>query len=124
MSGRLRGLLPAAELASLRGVMEGSFPDTAAVLRTALADNGQGGQTETTATVAAYPCSLVAGNAREQQEGGKVVAAMTWSCLLPHDADVTPKDQLEIGGLTYEVTDTDRGQSGRLCLVATLKRVE
>jgi hypothetical protein len=109
-------MLSTAQLLSLRGTMEGSFPSTAQVQRYTPASDGAGGETDTPGVMGSYACRVVGATAQDRQEGGRPVSVTVWQILLPYTADVGPKDQLLVDGATYEVVDTDAGESEPVCL--------
>lgn len=116
--------LSAAELASMQAVVTDSLPTTAEVRRPTPASDGQGGVTETWATVATWPCYLSEDRRPiELAEAGRITAEGKWKACLPIAADVHPPDRLRIGGVDYEVADTDAASSLSLSVTAYLRRL-
>lgn len=117
-------MLLAAELASMRGAMVESFPQTCAILRTtAGASDNQGGHAETEAEVGTYACRLSASRPVEHEVGDQIVSDLAWTALLPYNADVTQGDRLQVDEDEFEVAGTDADAPERIALQVTLRRL-
>jgi hypothetical protein len=120
--------LPRFRLSWLKGRAQREMNDTAQVVRTTTAANAEGGQTETTATVATVACRLAAQSSSsaigaERSEGGRVVAVTLWTCYLPVGTDVRPADVLMVNGVRYEVTDSDGSKTDAAVIAVSLRRI-
>lgn len=102
-------LIPSAEISELQGVFvsdaEGLLSQLATIKRRTLASDGEGGQTESFATVASnVPCLV----SRERQaldtvEAGALANQQLWRIRFLSTVDVRETDQIEIGSRTYVV---------------------
>lgn len=94
-------------LAFLRDVASQFRPDTAVIQR-ASESNTSGGVTQTFATLATVTCRVSRiGQGGEEGAGanGATMAVGQRRIKLPAGQDVTPKDRIVTGGVTYEVVD-------------------
>ena len=74
------------------------MPDSCAVVRTTNVSDGQGGFTETTATVGTYACNAASGPymrfGAERVAAGQITPVGIVFLSLPHDADVKAADRI------------------------------
>jgi HK97 gp10 family phage protein/SPP1 family predicted phage head-tail adaptor len=96
-------LLSAADLTSMRGVLNDSLPDSAVIQsRTYTSDSGGGGTATWTAggTVA---CRIAPVSGDERAIGGRLSPDAKWIVTLPANTSVSEDQRLVISGTTYEV---------------------
>ena len=90
--------LTAADLATMRADAEAFMPDECSVLRSTEVPDGQGGFTQTWATVATYACNVAAGPymrfGAERVSAGAITPVGIIFASLPHDADVLAADRI------------------------------
>ena len=96
--------LTAAEIETMRTVVEEYLPDTAVVWRATAVNDGQGGGSATWASVGTATCRKgLPESRREIEMAARLGEVAVWIITLPHDVDVTAKDRLIIGSTTLEV---------------------
>jgi hypothetical protein len=121
------GLLTTDELASMRETMESDFDQTCTRTRIAAGSiSTYGDQQDGATTTASYACRVRHDKSRNDAEpvvGDAPTSVNDWRILLPHNADVTPKDTLTVGSDVFQVQETDEEKSDRLCLVATCSKL-
>ncbi len=101
------------------------LPDVATVVSNTAADDGQGGQADTWAEGASYPCRLVPDeDGREGEGAGRLEGRTPWRCYLPHDAAVHRSDLLRIAGALYQVVSLETAGSERVTRVARVVRYD
>jgi hypothetical protein len=120
-------LLSPRQLDRMRRVANRLLPDTAAILRRTLADDGEGGKESSYAQVGTAACRLsavnVATRARDRATGGRIEPAEGWIVSLPVGTDVRETDRLTIKGVTYEVISSADSRSYEVNLRLVVKRV-
>lgn len=97
-------------LSSLRALADQFRPDTAVIQRATETTSGDGTVT-TWATVATVTCrvSRVGQGGNEQTGGDTSITAIGQRRIkLPPGTDVTPRDRIVVGGVTYEVADVPK----------------
>lgn len=103
----LPGLLSTGDLASMRTVMDTSLPDTGVVWRRTLADDGQGGRTQTYSAVGTVACRLSPVSAlsagSEEVHGDRQTAIADRIITFPANTDVVPTDRIVVSDQTFEV---------------------
>jgi hypothetical protein len=57
-------------------------------------------------------------------DSGQLVVAATFRLWVPVGTDIQPGDQVEIGGYTYQVSDTSAGETWPAFLECLLRRTE
>lgn len=104
-------MLSADDLAALQATQEAALPSTCTITRRSLLPDGQGGYTETWATLAAsVACRMSAlRNPTEQVVGERFVGKTLWQLTLPAGQDVTHEDRVTVEGLAYEVAGINSG---------------
>lgn len=95
-------LFAAAELASLRSLAESAMGDTVTIVTTTTVSDGAGGQTEsTTTTTSRGRLQLASGS--ETQSATQIQARGQYRLSLPVTTTVSPTDQIQVGGRTFEI---------------------
>lgn len=99
--------------------------DSATLIRATFAPDGSGGTTRTLSTLGPYPCRLrsIRTVPTESAEAGRIVAVSVWIGYLPVDVVVLPSDQLQVNGMTFEVTDDGRGPTDAVYQAVNLREV-
>lgn len=120
-------MLTAEELRVMREAVNELLPNVCSILTASRAPDGQGGYTETWGTaLSGVHCRLDPGR-RENRElvAGAVLAPYSWWQLtLPHDAEITEGQRVEIAGDgVYDVIFVDTAKSWRVTTRAYLARV-
>lgn len=97
-------MITTAELADMRAVQALTLTEAATVKRHTLASDGQGGVSETWATVATVGCrvSPITSN-DERLLGGRLVEGVMQRVTLPALTDVRLADRIGVGGREFEV---------------------
>lgn len=96
--------LGADELESLRATLEVSLPDSAVRYRNTPTPDGQGGKVDSWSAGPTIPCELFTESRKGEVFEGDVPRAVSiYTVYVAHDADVTAKDRLRIGGVDLEV---------------------
>ncbi|WWT39947.1 head-tail adaptor [Microcystis phage Mae-JY09] len=118
-------MLSAADIAGMRDTLDASLPGTAVIHRATYASDNQGGSTATWAAVGTAIARISPSTRQgvEPVSGGGLSAESDWVGTLPDGTDITVRDRLVHGGLTYEVLDTDRARTWDLCVRVDLARV-
>lgn len=114
-------LLSAADLTSMRATLDESLPSTAAISRKTLASDGQGGRTETWATVATVACRVSPMETRgddEQVQSDRPLSVGDFVITFPAGTDVRAVDRCIVDSVTYEVVKPKPRESYELCLRA------
>jgi hypothetical protein len=125
----------ALKLGFAKGRLKNLLPDTAAILRETLVDDGAGGRTAVEATVATVRCMIdtlpvSARLGQEMTQGGRLTAVTVYQAFLPAGTDCTAKDRLQAldrnGAAkgTFEVIDTDLLRSNAAVLAVNVRLVE
>ena len=107
--------LRAGELASLRGVLDASLPDTATITRPTLASDSQGGWTAAYASQGSADCRLSPRSALEAELVGKLAHNTDWILTVSRSTTIKPQDLLTIAAKDYEVVGVHDGRSWELC---------
>lgn len=118
-------MLTAAEITAMRDTIDASLPGTAVISRPTFASDGQGGSTATWAAVGTV-IARVSPSTRQGVEpisGGGLSREADWIGTVPDGTDITVRDRLVHGGVTYEVIDTDLTRTWDLCVRVDLARV-
>ena len=111
-------------LAAMRAAILDLMPDTCNVVSLTHTSDGQGGWTDTRATVGtSIVCRLDALQGKEVQTGGAVQPYMTYMLSLPYDTAVLPAYVIEHGGANYAVKTVNRGQSWSAVVRVELERI-
>lgn len=102
------GLLTTADLDGMRTTLNQSLPDTCVIMRPAVTDDGQGGQTQAYAASGTVACRLSPHTSRqtgdEEVRGNRVAGVLERMITLPNATDVALTDQLHVGSQTFDVT--------------------
>jgi head-tail adaptor len=119
--------LTKSQIALARRTIKGKLPDEAVVMRKTATPDGYGGQVETFAEVARYPCRIqfnygIPANF-DSTEGAAVVNRQTFIVTLPHHADVAETDRLEINGATYAIVSSLAPRSVQLSKRILVKKL-
>lgn len=118
-------MLHADELADLRADFTDSLPDVAQIERKTPANTGRGRQTETWAVLTTTVCRIERlGTLREIVTADKVTAVAEFRASLPYGTDVTAKDRLVIGSITYEILGRVQNSSEEIGVEMFCNRVE
>jgi len=114
------GVLSAADIAEFRGLVATlAFPDTFALLRDTEVPDGAGGQTTTTATVAAGDCRLRAtGSGTERTIADQLGWQAAYAVDVSPSVDVRPSDRITVNGRAMEIGAVV--DSGTWAMVKTL----
>jgi head-tail adaptor len=109
------------DLAAMRDAVRGLLTEAATVLRQTRTPDGAGGYRETWAAVGTYPCRLAPAGLmpREEQGAGQVMVRGQPVATLPVEADVTPRDRVQIGSLVWEIVGLER-RAPAVCVRAVL----
>ncbi len=121
-------ILNAGQLAQLRTLHERALPNTATILRRTLTSDGQGGQTQSYASVGTTICRLAffGGNRPvmpDTEQSGKIEPKERWIVTLPYGADALETDRLTINGVTYEIVSALDRRSHETARRLLVKRV-
>lgn len=116
-------MLSTSALASARATATASLPGECTIRTASVADDGQGGQTETWDDAGTYPCRLSPYSRREQATEGRMAAVTQWQLLLPYGSTISAKDRVVISGSIYEVTDTEPPRQEAIFTEASVVRV-
>lgn len=95
----------------VRQVVGKTFDTTADVMRKSSVADTSGGQTDSYALFATYPCSLKVYPVRalERESGERIQSIIVWQFVFPFDADVQQTDRLETpDGRTFEVVGSGK----------------
>lgn len=95
-------MIPAAELAAMQAVVESTLTQTVTRRRYTTTTDTYGNPVRNTSSTTTYPGRLVHRSADELNTD-RDTQVSDWSIILPHDADVTGRDVLEVDGDTFEV---------------------
>lgn len=98
-------MLTTAELTDMRSVQTLTLDQTAIVARRVYADDGAGGQTETS-TTANLPCRVApmqSSNLRVAVLGGQSLEEYRWRVTFAAGADVRKGDRIGVAGHDFEV---------------------
>lgn len=99
-------LLTAEDVACVREALAESLTDVCSISRPTDTADAFGGQARTWSTVAAsVPCRIAPETRRPVEEGreGRFAVIGDYVVTLPAGQDVTERDRIVIGGVTYEV---------------------
>lgn len=99
-------MLTAADLASMRAVLEQSLPGTAVIQSGTLASDNGGGYTETftaAGTVACRIAPVVNRGGAEGETGGRIEADAQYVITLPAETTIETDDRIVADGVTYNV---------------------
>lgn len=110
-------MLSAAELTALRSTLTASLPGTVNVERVSLTSDGMGGSTESWAVVVGAAARVSPSISGEDRiVGGKDVSEAPWTVTLPQGTDVSVRDRIVAGSVTYEVVATSGTRSFDTCV--------
>ena len=118
-------MIPSAVIAKHRARFASVFfTDTVTIIREVRTRTDTGGTaiTTTTSTVSGK-LSSSHNRGQETPKGGYIGASTEYVIHVPHDADVRRTDKLQVNGVTFEVTDTDRAISEPLTMVCQCKKL-
>ena len=108
-------MLTAAELESMRDVLDGSLPDTCTITTYTNVSDGAGGHTTTT-TTATVACRLSpAGAGSEDLVADRVTPLVRWTITVPYDATVGQTARITVGSRAFEVVSVDVDRTWDLC---------
>lgn len=118
-------MLSATDLRFVRNTVASFASDIAVVKRNTPTDDGQGGQLESWATIHTYRCWCLSQtkNGTENVVADSITGVGYLYANLPYGADVLLKDRLVINGVTYEVTDTNVGETQQISLLVQLSAI-
>lgn len=116
-------MLSARDLAGMRAECALVLDQTATIQRNTPANDGQGGQTESWASVGTVACHVLPRSGQTLLEGERPVSATLWTILLPVGTAITAKDRLVVDGATYEISASDVGASYPLQLAVDARKV-
>jgi hypothetical protein len=121
--------MDAVNLSALRAEERADLETTGAiatVYSATVTEDEIGGTTQVDNAGTAYPCNLQAQSQPREGAGGggQQSGVTTWVCFLPWNAVVKPENVLTVGGIRYQVVDTNEGETNRLVLKANLVRAK
>lgn len=119
----MSSLLSAADLAACQAAVALHLPSTATVQTNTPASDDQGGMTDSWATTASLACKVLQQRGVELGEGEAPKSATEWDIQFTAGSSLTPKQRLLIDSVTYEVMDSNLGQSNSLGLVVTCRKL-
>lgn len=91
------------ELNGLRQTQDDNLPETAYIQRLTQSRDDTGGIGQSWATVATTKARLGYPTARDVELGGQQSQQAQFVITLPHSADVRLTDELQIGGINYQI---------------------
>lgn len=111
--------ITAAELDTMRTVLENTLPDTAVIQSSAYASDGEGGGTITWSavtggTVACRLDPIPSGAAYDAVTAGKESLRVLRQLTVPHDAPLAMDRRVVVGSQTYEIVNLADDNSWRL----------
>jgi hypothetical protein len=122
------GLLTSDELTAMRDTMDDAFDQSCVRSRIAAGSTTSvGDQADGSTSTATYACRVrhdLSQGVQESVQGSAPVSMGDWRILLPHDADVAPKDTIAIGSDVWQVQEVDDPKSDRLCVVAICTKLD
>lgn len=118
-------MLTASEIARMRATLDQSLPGTAVISRATWTTDNQGGSTATWAAAGTVIARISPASRAgvEPVSGGGLTSESDWVGTFPDGTDITVKDRVTHGGVTFEVVDVDRTRTWDLCVRADLARV-
>lgn len=119
--------LSAHQIAGMRTLANRYMPDTCTIQRATVTQDGMGGISETWADLAAnVACRMdePKASAQEAAVNMEVGAVVTRIMHLKYDQDITIKDRVVYGGLTYEVAEVQEAATWLITRRVLVKRVE
>lgn len=98
-------MLSATDLQIMRAARAGLLPDTCQIQRPARAGDGQGGWSDTWATVATVACAVAPDTEDPEPEAvaDRLAAVVKWFVTLPALTDARAGDRVLTGGRTFTV---------------------
>lgn len=97
-------MLSPADLASMRATAEQALPGTAVIHSGTLTSDGGGGYSESFAAAGTVSCRVAPISGAEREEGGRISADSEYVITLPAETAVETDDQIQVAGITYNVT--------------------
>jgi head-tail adaptor len=122
-------LLSDGEITAMRDTADSILPGTVVIQRASAAADGHGGMVPTWSNYATCVCRL---DVRDREittmtEGainGALNVVARYTMYFKHDQDITEKDRVVFGGITYEVTAVMGEQSWTIAKRAELARLK
>lgn len=100
-------MLTDSELDDMRATATQALPGTAVIQSYASTSDGGGGHTNAWSSAGAVACRVAPEQQSEGEEGERLTSEQRFVVTLPHDAPVSVRSRLLIGGDTYSVTGVD-----------------
>lgn len=97
-------MLTSADLTSMRATAEQALPATAIIQSGTLTSDNGGGYTETFTASGTVACRVAPVGGSEREEGDRISALSEYVITLPAETTVETDDQIEVAGVTYNVT--------------------
>jgi len=116
--------LTTAELASMQDAIDGLLPDTATLLTSTYAADGQGGGTLTWGTAeTGVACRLDYVRGNERTSSGALQPFTGYVMTLPHDTTITSAYRVVHSAITYSVQTVSSAKSWSACVRAWLEKI-
>lgn len=119
--------LSAADLAAMRDTLEDTLPDVCVIQRRSLTTDSQGGRTESWVAAGTVDCRLsplsAGQGANEATRGDRIAGDEDWVITMPALTDVTVRDRLVVGSVTYEPVGLRAARSWEMSRRAVCKRI-